>query len=241
MLPVIQIGRLALNGPATALLLGAWLALWLSEREAKRLNLSGDALSGAALAALIAGVIVARLAYAARAPGAYLADPLALIMPNLSAFDPGPGLIGGVAIGLLDLRRRHLPLWRSLDALAPGVAVLAAAHALSQLAGGDGFGAPAHLPWSIYLWEEWRHPTQIYALLGALASLGLSYTLRNNPLGDGTRMALALAILAGTRLFIEAFRGDSLIITGGFRAAQLVSIALLGVCLWMIPRLQRAK
>ncbi|MBX0329629.1 prolipoprotein diacylglyceryl transferase [Oscillochloris sp. ZM17-4] len=234
MLPVIQVGRLALNAPGLALLLGLWLALWLAEREAGRLGLRGDSLSAALLAGLAAGLAAARLAFAARAPGAYMADPLALLSPNLSAFDPLWGLLAGMAVALLDMRRRGLALLPALDALAPALALMALALALAQLAGGDAYGAPARLPWSVYLWEEWRHPTQAYAALAALASLGLWRVSRAAPLGPGARLALVAGGLAAGQVLVEGFRGDSALAAGGLRVGQVVALLVLASALFFL-------
>ncbi len=234
MLPVIQIGRLALNAPGLALLLGLWLALWQAEREAGRLGLRGDALSAALLAGLAAGLLAARLAFAARAPAAYLADPLALLSPNLGAFDPLAGLAAGGAVALLDLRRRRVALAPALDALAPALATMALALALAQLAGGDAYGAPARLPWSIYLWEEWRHPTQIYAALAALAALGLWRAARAAPLRPGAGLALVAGALAAGQVLVEGLRGDSALTAGGLRLGQVLGLLVLAGCLWAL-------
>ena len=42
---------------------------------------------------------------------------------------------------------------------------------------------------------------------------------------------LVIALSAAARLGLEAFRGDSLLLPGGWRLAQLVSLGVLIVCL----------
>ncbi|MDW8327452.1 MAG: prolipoprotein diacylglyceryl transferase, partial [Anaerolineales bacterium] len=172
MFPILQLGPLAFPVAPLTLLAGVWVALWVAEKEALRLGLDVERLNTLALVGLIAGVIGARLAYVARFPAVYAADPLSALSPNpitLSATE-------GVMIGLLAMVAygawRALPLRLTLDAFAPALAVLAAALALANLASGDAFGAPARLPWSIYLWDDYRHPTQAYVLIAALLTLG---------------------------------------------------------------------
>ena len=46
---------------------------------------------------------------------------------------------------------------------------------------------------------------------------------------------------AGARLFLEAFRGDSALVAGGLRVAQLLSWSVLAVCLWVISRMIAEK
>ncbi|KPV49097.1 hypothetical protein SE17_34545, partial [Kouleothrix aurantiaca] len=66
MLPVLQIWRLALPAAPLAIMLGAWLAAWLAEREAARLALPADTISTLTLVLLAGWVVGARLGYAAQ-------------------------------------------------------------------------------------------------------------------------------------------------------------------------------
>ena len=96
MFPILQLGPLAVQVPGLVLLVSLWLGLALAEREAKRLNLNADAIYTLALTGLIAGVIGARLAYAARYPGAYLRDPFGLFSLNPSALAQTDGMLIGL-------------------------------------------------------------------------------------------------------------------------------------------------
>jgi prolipoprotein diacylglyceryltransferase len=234
MLPILQLGPLALPVAPLTLLAGVWIALWAAEKEALRLGLDSERINTLALIGLIAGVVGARLAYVVRFPAVYAADPLSALSPNpvtLSATE-------GVVIGLMAMAAyglwRALPLRLTLDAFAPALIVLALALALANLASGDAFGAPARLPWSIFLWEDYRHPTQAYALIAALLVLGVWWFSRG-ALAPGVGFLLTLALLTTAAVFVEAFRGDSLLVSG-WRVAQLAGLVILAVCLFVIPR-----
>jgi hypothetical protein len=93
--------------------------------------------------------------------------------------------------------------------------------------------APARLPWSLYLWDAYRHPTQIYALLATLGVYGLWWRLRRSGF-DGFGFLLMVAGLAAATIFVEAFRGDSALLAGGWRAAQVGGLIVLAFALiWM--------
>ena len=102
---------------------------------------------------------------------------------------------------------------------------------LSHLAAGTAFGKPTDLPWGIELWNSTRHPTQVYELIASLLIFGyLWFRKPGSPVGsDFLRFA---ALTAGSRLFLEAFRGDSTLILGGIRSAQVVAWIVLAVTLW---------
>jgi prolipoprotein diacylglyceryltransferase len=182
----------------------------------------------------VAGLIGARLGYAAQFLGVYATDPLSLLSPNPATLAPAAGLAVAAGYGLIAGWRRGLPLWRTLDALAPGLALLAVAIGAAHLASGDAFGAPAQLPWSIWLWGDWRHPSQIYELISALLILLLWRSARQRQLFDGFGCLLVVASLAAARVFLEAFRGDSWIIAGGWRGAQVIGLLVLAGSLMLL-------
>lgn len=235
MLPTLQLGPLALPMGPLLVLFGVWLGVWWAEREAARLTLDGDRISTLALVGLIAGVVGARVVYALEHLDAYAADPLGLISNNLGTFSTTEGVIIGAAAALLYGRFHRLPLRRTLDTLAPLLIAVSGAVALAQLASGDGFGAPTTLPWSIHLWDADRHPTQIYAFIGAL-TVGLIWWRWARTLPDGLGFLLVSAGTAATIVFVEAFRGDSALLSGGWRSAQVVGLVVLAVSLIMMQR-----
>lgn len=239
MVPVLQLGSITLPTAPLVLLLGVWAGAWLAEREAARLDLNGDSVARLVLIGLVAGVIGARAAYVVQHLGSYLSDLPGLFSPNPATLALTPGLLVGAIAMLIAGQRKRLPLWRTLDALAPGLAALGVAVGMAHLASGDAFGAPAQLPWSIVLWEQARHPSQVYEIIAALAVLAIWRWSRVRYPFDGVSFLLVVALFAAARVFLEAFRGDSWIITGGLRGAQLVGLAVLALCLVALPRLAR--
>ncbi|MBI3941911.1 MAG: prolipoprotein diacylglyceryl transferase [Chloroflexi bacterium] len=235
MLPFVQIGPLLLQMPVLALLAGIWIGLYLTEKEADQRQLDGNALSTGVLAGLLAGIAGARLFYAAGYASFYLSDPLGLLALTPQTMSPGAGLLTGLAVAAIyGWRRRRLPLRPTLDALAPGVAVFMVALGANHFLSGDAYGAPAALPWSIYLWDAQRHPSQIYEMVLAL---GIFLIILRRPLGqpgNGINFWLLVALSAAARIFLEAYRGDSVIWPGGFRAAQVAGTGVLVAVLWLM-------
>jgi prolipoprotein diacylglyceryltransferase len=234
MFPILQIGPLALPVPGLALLMGVWVGLSLAEREAARLKLNPETVYNLVFVGLVAGVVGARLAYVARYPSAYAGDPLSVFALNAVALAPAEGMLIGVVAALIYGARRKLPLRPTLDALAPGLAVMGAAAAVAHLASGDAFGASARLPWSIYLWDEYRHPSQVYELIGALSVLGIAWRVRKRGPFAGFNFLIVVALSAAARIFLEAFRGDSHVTAGGLRLAQVWGWVVLAACLMVM-------
>jgi prolipoprotein diacylglyceryltransferase len=236
MFPILQLGPFAIQVPGLLLLAGVWVGLWLAEREAARLHLSPEAIYNLAFTGLMAGVVGARLAYAARYASVYVSDPLGILSLNPATLAPTEGALIGLVAAMVYGARRKLALRPTFDALAPALAVVMIALALAHLASGEAFGAPARLPWSIYLWDEYRHPAQVYELVGALGVLGAWGWARGRETFAGFNFLLVVALSSAARVFLEAFRGDSVLLPGGLRAAQVAGLVVLAACLVMMRR-----
>lgn len=234
MFPYLRLGPFLLQTPALALLIGFWLCSWLAEKEAVRLRLNPKHISEIIFNGFIAGVVAARLAYALKYFNVYAASPLGLFALSLNTLDATAGIPVGIVASIIFAQRRQLPLRPTLDALAPGLAIFMVAFGISHIFSGDAFGAKVNLPWSIYLWSEYRHPSQIYETLAALMIFGVAKFVHPGQPGSGINFLTVLALSAGASIFLEAFRGDSLIVAGGFRTVQVVGLIILVVALWMI-------
>jgi prolipoprotein diacylglyceryltransferase len=236
MFPVLRIGPLAVQMSSLILLLAAWLSIWSSEREGVWRELPAGAIANLGTFAALAGLLGARLGYVLLNRSSYTADPLSIFSLTTSALEPAAGVGTALVVGIVYGQRRKLPLRGALDALAPGVAVLSIGLALANLASGDGYGAPARLPWSVVLWGADRHPSQVYEVLGALAVLALWYWVSRRVLPQGISFLVVIAALALARLFLEAFRGDSQFAPGGLRWAQLWALLALALCFYLAHR-----
>jgi len=245
MFPVLHLGPLALRTPGLIWLLGLYLGLTWAERRAPRFGVQPNHLDNLTIGALLIGVVSARLGYILAHPGAFptLKSWLAL---DPALLDPWLGGVGVFVFLAAYIRRQHLTWGAVLDASAPLLVALALASALASFAAGTAFGTPTELPWGIRLSDGVkRHPTQLYALLGygALA-LDLWGWGRNRgwvltPGVPGALFWKTVAALAGWRLFIEAWRGDSVLIFGGLRQAQVLAWLALAVSLAALTYLER--
>jgi prolipoprotein diacylglyceryltransferase len=242
MLPILQIGPLALPVAPLSLLLAFWFGLSLAEKFAPRRGISSDLIYSLTLTGLIAGLIGARLGYIFQYPNAFLESPLSLISLNFGLLDPFAGFAFGLVAMLVYGQRAKLAFWNTLDALTPLLAVMAVGFAVAQIASGEAFGAETTLPWGIDLWGAVRHPTQFYALLAAILTLILLSLWSKNPAAPAGTLFLAfVALTAAWRLFLEAFRGDSVVILGGLRSAQIIAWLVLAAALFGLDRLKHRE
>ncbi len=256
MLPVLKLGPFVVSSVLATLLAALWLGMEVAEREGKRLGFLHGEVSNTLSLALAAGIVSARLAHVARYWSAYQPDLTQVFALTPSALDPVAGAAFGLLAAYIYLQRRQVNLANFLDALAPALALVSAVVSLGNLLSGDAFGAPApNLPWAIELWGERRHPTQVYEFVAALAVFVFAwrYSVQHVvPLQhagwratwgystrrpfDGFLFLATTALLAGARLFLEAFRGDSTATFAGLRDAQVFSLLITLGALWLLAR-----
>ncbi len=220
------------------LLAALWIGLALAERRSERHNVSKEALNNLVFYSLFGYILGGRLLYALSNLPVFLQSPLSLFSLNLDLFDPWAALAAACLVGLVYGSRQKLTFWSGLDALTPLFATLAVGLSLTHLAAGTAFGSPTQLPWGIELWNATRHPTQIYELIASLLILGwLWFPKADSP--PGILFLTFAALTAAARLFLEAFRGDSTLIFGGLRFAQVIAWIVLAAVLFASDWIRR--
>lgn len=208
-----------------------WIGLTLAEKRAERYGTSKDNLNNIIYFSFFGYILGGRLLYALENYSAFMQSPLSLLSPNLDLFDPFAASVVALIIGFVYGSRQQLRLWSTLDALTPLFATLAIGLSLSHLAAGTAFGSPTQLPWGIELWNAKRHPTQIYEFMAALLIFSFLW-FRKAESVPGMTFLTFTGLTAASRLFLEAFHGDSTLIFGGLRLAQILAWFLLAVVLF---------
>jgi phosphatidylglycerol:prolipoprotein diacylglycerol transferase len=227
--PVLRIGPAAIQTPLLLLFLGIFLGIMLSEHFARKRGENPDTLTNLIIVVGVAGLVTARLTYAAEHMALFQKNLAGLISPDPTLLDIWGGLAGAGIAALIVGQRKQLRFWESLDRLTPFLAVLAVFMGLSHFASGRAFGAPTSLPWAIYLWGVKRHPSQIYETVGAIFILLLFWRQYKAEAMPGTLFLKFAASTSGLAVFLAAFRGDSRLVLGTFRQEQLLALIILGL------------
>jgi len=236
MLPVLNIGPLALQVPGLIIIIGIWLGLSLAERLTN--SIKPSILYNLVLFSVLFGILGARIGYVLEFPSAFSDNPLNIISLNLALFNLFAGIGFGLIVAIIYGQKKQLPFWGTLDALTPLFAVFMIALSISNLASGNAFGSPTDLPWGIDLWGSHRHPTQVYEIILSTIILGLIFALiiKKQNKTDGVIFLVFLASTTTARIFTEAFRGDSTLILNGLKSAQLIAWFILAISLWILGK-----
>ena len=227
MAPIVRLFGFTIQVYPVSLLLAVWLGLWLAAREAQQLGADGEKINNLGFYALVATVLGARLIYVLSHWFAYRDGLLSALAPTPTALAwPQGALIGGI-VAIVYWNRNRLPVGTTLDALALGLTAALALERVGAFFDGRGFGEPTTLPWGVLLWNETRHPVQIYEAIGLLGILAILWWRRERRPFDGHSFLLFVALAAGSRTFLEGFRAETATMANGVRTVQVVALLIL--------------
>jgi len=232
---LLNIGSFELRSYGVIFLLSFLAGVWLAKKEAVRKGLAPALVSDFSFYALFGGIVGARLYFITFSdPLHYLRNPWEIF----AVWHGGIGVIGSLAGGFLVAvwycRRKHIPLLRFADILAPGVALAQTLGQFACLANGDSYGRPTDLPWAITYTDPRSlaplnvplHPIEIYEMAAYFLVFLAVWTTRRRFKADGGAFFVYLAAYGVARFAMEFFRGNPAVIGAGIPAAQVVGAAL---------------
>lgn len=240
-----------------AFLLGHWvIRVRLKELE-RDPYLAGDVM----IAALVGGVVGAKLYYVLLHWDAAAADPLGLLLARGGLIWYG-GFIGGALAVLYLTRLRDVAVWEMGDLVAPALALGYGVGRIGCFLVGDDYGRPTESwvgiafpegspPTTAGSLRRWFgvdvpagvpdsqvlqvYPTQIFEAVAGIAIFILLWRWRKHVHRSGWLFSVWLVAAGLERLFIEVFRAKDDRFFGPFTMAQVMSVALVavGVYLWL--------
>lgn len=241
MFPYLRLGPFLLQMPLLALFIGFWTSTTFIEREAARIGVNKEQLNNLISSGVIGGLVGARLVYAVQYASVYLANPLGLFSLSTSTLSPYGGFLIGVAAAFAYGYRKKLPLRQTLDALTPGLSFFMIALGVSHLLSGNAYGSPTRVPWAIYVWSDYRHPSQLYEIFFALVIFTIILLKTIPAIMPGVRFIHFVGLTATARIFLEGFRGDSIFWLEGYRVAQVMGLAVLLICIVVLQQWERKE
>jgi phosphatidylglycerol:prolipoprotein diacylglycerol transferase len=246
----LHLGPLEVTGYGLMLMVAFLMGGWLISLELGRRGLNRDFASDVIFAALIGGVVGAKVWYAA-----LVHDPAALFSRGGMVWYGG--FIGGILAVLINSWRLRVPARWTMQVMAPA---LAAGYSLGRIGCflvGDDYGGPTTLPWAMAFPDGKPpstagnlvafgvrvppgidpstvlavHPTQLYEVGLMFLAFMLLWQLRKKPWGTGAIFGVYLMLAGVERFFIEILRAKDDRFLAGFTLAQLTSVlvALAGV------------
>ena len=242
MRPVLfQFGPISVRAYGAMLVLGFAVGIWWAMREARLRGLPPERMIDAGLAALIGGLVGARILYIALDPYLGWRDLPFIWRGGLSFHG---GLIGGmIAVTVYALAVRVNPAL-IFDTGAPSMALGYAIARIGCFLNGCCYGCPSNLPWAFRFRNPTTgeltppsHPAQLYAAIGGLLVFEVLLWLRPRARVHGQLFIAYLGLYGLIRFVVEFFRKgytSGPAVPGPFTAAQVASIGMmiLGLAGW---------
>lgn len=235
----VDIGTLSIKWYAVLILVGAFSAFYVSQRNLKKLGYPSELVDDLFFGSLVFGIIGARLWYVLFYDlQTYLADPLSIIMTWQGGMAIQGGLLLGALFAFFFLKRKGLSFLRFADAIVPNILISQAIGRWGNFMNQEAYGKivdeayynlfPAFIKDNMFIGGAFREPTFLYeSILNIIGFILIVYILKRyteNRRGD--LMYAYLMWYGVTRFFVEGLRTDSLMFMG-LRMAQLTSIAFI--------------
>jgi phosphatidylglycerol:prolipoprotein diacylglycerol transferase len=250
---IIHLGPLEVTGYGIMLMVAFLMGGWLIARQLREAGLKDDYAADMVAAAVIGGIIGAKLWYVA-----LTGDPGALLSRGGLVWYGG--FIGGALAVILNSWRLGVPLRWTMQLAAPA---LAAAYALGRVGCflvNDDYGRPTDLPWGVKFPQGLPpstaenlknlfgipipegvdpgtvlavHPTQLYEVAAMLVAFAVLWSLRKSGRPVGWLFGLYLVFAGIERFLVEILRAKDDRFLGPFTLAQLTSaiIVVIGLSL----------
>jgi phosphatidylglycerol:prolipoprotein diacylglycerol transferase len=253
-----DLGPIEITGYGLMLMVAFLMGGWLIARQLREAKLKEDYAADMVAAAVIGGIIGAKLWYVA-----LTGDPDALFSRGGLVWYGG--FLGGALAVILNSWRLRVPIRWTMQLAAPA---LAAAYALGRVGCflvNDDYGRPSDLPWAVKFPEGLPpstaenlknlfgipipagvdpatvlavHPTQIYEVVAMLLAFGVLWSLRKSGRPVGWLFGLYLVFAGVERFLVEILRAKDDRFLGPFTVAQLTSaiIVVIGLVILMLWR-----
>jgi len=251
----ITVGPLTIHAYALCIILGATLAVWLTNKRFISSGGNSETVTDLALWVIPGGVIGARLYHVITSPE-YFFGANGKLSDVFKIWEGGLGIWGAIAGGAIatffalkkrDNSAQFLPI---ADALAPGLLLAQAIGRLGNWFNGELFGKPSSLPWALNIPIEKRpiefinfetfHPTFLYESLWCVGVALILFKMNSLQLKPGSIFIAYISMYTLGRTWIEALRIDDAHLILGLRLNVWISLVIF---LWstalLINRIQR--
>jgi phosphatidylglycerol:prolipoprotein diacylglycerol transferase len=233
-------------------------ALWITGRLAVKAGLHQESVLNLGIYCALAGIVGAKVLMISLDPSIRGNWSEIFSLPTLQAAGIFyGGFFAALAMAFFYMWRKRLPVLKTMDVFAPGLALGHAIGRLGCFSAGCCWGVSTRLPWAVTFTNPRAkelvgvplgvplHPTQLYESLGELIIFAVLYLGFLRPHRDGSIISLYLALYGMLRFLVEFVRfhdQQSNPLTGPFSTEQWISLVLVaaGLCYWLFARNRQA-
>lgn len=244
---LFEIGSISLRWYGFLITSAVLIGVILSQKLAQYRQIDPELVGDMVIWLVIGAIPMARIYYVLFEWENYAQHPQDIIAIWRGGIAIHGAIIGGVIAGLIFAKINRQSFWQLADIIAPSLILGQAIGRWGNFFNSEAFGTPTNLPWKLYIPPSNRplqyfnydyfHPTFLYESIWNILVFILLISLffwgvkHSNKFKNGTIFLVYLIAYSCGRVWIEAFRTDSLMF-GYFRIAQLVSLGAIALGLF---------
>ncbi len=226
---LFNIGNLTVYSYGVFLALGFIAATIVARQRLAETFRNPDIILDLVLAAVVGGIVGARLCYIIGHWSYYMANKGEILKLNMDGLVFYGGLLLGFVLAVLVGRWRNVRFWEVMDLGGLSVPLALGIGRIGCLLNGCCYGKQTSLPWGITYPATTglagpRHPTQVYELILDVALFAFLWWKRDSWERDGTSFWLFVMGYAAIRFTMEFFREHTL--ASAALTFQMVSVGL---------------
>ncbi len=248
---LFQIGQFSLPTYGLLVATGVIVGLFVTQAMARRQGIDPEKAWNLGIYAVISALVGAKVLMILNDLGRYHSwhDVFSMEVLQAGGVFSG-GFVTALVVSFWYIRKNHLPVLRTCDAFAPGLALGHAIGRIGCFAAGCCYGKPTTLPWGVTFHNQWAalmtgvplghplHPTQLYESAVELINFFILFWLIRHKKFDGQIIGAYMFIYGFARYFMEFLRDDperGSLFNNAMSVTQLLSIFLVigGGILWL--------
>lgn len=231
--PFPILGKLTIHSFGVMFMLSFLIPIHLIRKDFMRRNIDPELASNIGIAAIIGGIVGARLYFVVEHWSQLIADPVGMLFSGAGLVWYG-GLIGGVLGTAYVVKRSEYSFVHLADTVMPLLLLGYGIGRIGCLLAADGdYGPPSDVPWAMAFPDGYVptdvpvHPTPLYDTLLAFGFFALIWLNRKRNLPEGSLMSFALIGMGLERFITEFYRTTPVVAFGWMTLAQIISIVVI--------------
>jgi len=213
---LLDLGRFKLYTYGFFLALGFLTAVWFSKRNAKFYDIQDQVISDVFFVILLSSIAGARILYVLINFDDYQNNLLEIFKIWNGGLVFFGGFIGSIGATIVFLKVKKIPILKTADIIAPGIALGHAIGRLGCFSAGCCYGKQCDLPFAIKFTNPdslaplnvYLHPTQIYMVFSNFILFLILMWLQKRKKFNGMIFLYYVMLYSVFRSAIEFFRGD---------------------------------
>jgi phosphatidylglycerol:prolipoprotein diacylglycerol transferase len=258
MFPIlIQLGPIPIHTYGFLIAVGFLVAVSVIKKLSTRAGLDVEKILDLTFWILAVGFVGARLLFVITRWQYFMEDPISIfkVWEGGLVFFGGP--LAAMPFTIWYMKKHQIPLWKSMDAMIPGLVIAHAFGRLGCLAAGCCYGKPTGSDWGIKLYSDLvdqslrgipLHPTQLYESSALLVLFFGMLRVFRKKVFDGQVILVYFIAYPILRSIVEIFRGDSIrgfVIDDVLSTSQFISIMVflvaLGALIFRLKQVDQKK